>query len=238
MARDSLFILLSCVAAVYPSPKAALAQQNNRPLVKITTPEAGRRYPLTTLIPYVIEVSDKEDGESRYDEINTLEVYLTVRYVEDASQATNARKEANEPDVPGFVLLQKSNCVNCHAFNEPKIGPSYAEITRRYPPSKANETTLAKKILDGSTGVWGNMVMPAHPELTMEQTQQIVSWIFQKTQDGKSNYYSGANGAIRLTIPAGASPGGVFIMRASYTDHGAGKDTPLQGTDVVVINEQ
>lgn len=238
MARASLYILLSCVAAVFPSPKAALAQQNNPPLVKITTPEAGRRYPLSTVIPYLIEVSDKEDGESRYDEINNLEVYLNVRYVEDASQATHARKKANEPDAPGFVLLQKSNCVNCHDFNAPKIGPSYAEITRRYPASKTNETALAKKVLDGSIGVWGNIPMPAHPELTVEQAQQIVSWILQNTQDAKSDYYSGTKGAIRLTIPPGASPGGVFIMRASYTDHGAGKDTPLQGTDVVVINEQ
>lgn len=239
MARASLFILLlSCVASVFPFPKAALAQQNNRPLVKITTPVAGRHYPLSTLIPYLIEVSDKEDGESRYDEINSVEVYLTVRYVEDASQATNAPKEASEPDSPGFVLLQKSNCVNCHAFNEPKIGPSYAEITRRYPLSKASETTLAKKVLDGSTGVWGNIPMPAHPELTMEQARQIVSWILQNTRDPKSDYYSGTKGVIRLTIPVGASPNGFFIMRASYTDHGVGSDTALQGTDVVVINKR
>jgi len=235
--RGLLFILPTYVAAVFYSPNTALAQQNNPPLVKIKTPEGGRRYPLNTLIPYSIEISDKEDGESKYDEITNVEVYLTVRYVEKTSQATNSRKEANAPDPPGFVLLQKSNCVNCHAFNGPKIGPSYDEITKRYPPSKANETTLAKKILDGSTGVWGNIVMPAHPELTMEQTQQIVSWIFQNTQDTKLSYYSGAQGTIRLTIPAGASPDGVFILRASYTDHGAGNDTPRQGTDVVVVNE-
>jgi cytochrome c len=233
----SRIILLGCVAAVLHSPQDATAQQNNPPQVKITTPETGRRYPLNTLIPYVIEVSDKEDGESKYDEINNLEVYMSVRYVESVSQKTNTLKEASNPDSPGFVLFQKSNCVNCHNFNSPKIGPSYAEITKRYPPSKANESMLAKKIVDGSTGTWGNVVMPAHPELTLEQTQQIVSWIFQNTKDPKLSYYSGAKGTIRLTIPEGASAGGFFILRASYTDHGAGNEPPQQSTDVVVINE-
>ncbi|MDH4091263.1 MAG: hypothetical protein OEV74_20255 [Cyclobacteriaceae bacterium] len=205
-------------------------------MVKITTPSSGRTYLLNTLIPYTISVSDKEDGESKYEEINNLEVFLSVRYIQDASQETMARKTASEPDAPGFVLLQKSNCITCHAFNAPLIGPAFTEITRRYPPSKPNEIALAKSVLEGSSGIWGSAVMPSHPDLSPETARQIVAWILQNAGDPKSNYYSGTAGALRLTIPEGVDAGGFFILRASYTDHGIDNRNPLQGDDVVLLH--
>jgi cytochrome c len=205
-----------------------LAQQNNRPIVKITSPLAGRTYPVNTLIPYSVIVTDKEDGDSNYGEINRSEVYLSVRRIPDPARSVDAA----EPDPPGFVLLQKANCSGCHLFNKPWIGPSYAEITRRYPFSKDNEIKLAKRVIQGSTGGWGTGVMPTNPALSTEEAGQIIAWILTHADDPDTNYYSGTEGVIRLTVPDSINPGGIYLIRASYTDHGI---KVLEGMDALVI---
>lgn len=226
-------IVVACVALSFG---CVIAQENNRPVVKITAPQGRSPLPLNTLIPFAISVSDKEEGESKFGEINGQEVYLTVRYLSDPLQATAALSTAGDPDPPGFVILQKSNCISCHAFNAPLIGPSFAELTRRYPYSKTNETLLAKRILNGSSGIWGSTAMPGHPELTPEAAQLIMAWILQNTGDVKTKYYSGLEGTLRLIIPEGERPGGIFILRASYTDHGLNNQKAMQGTDALLVH--
>jgi cytochrome c len=39
------------------------------------------------------------------------------------------------------------------------------------------ETYLAHKIIDGSTGIWGQVPMPANTQLTPDQAAILASWI-------------------------------------------------------------
>lgn len=220
---------------VVPFVSCVYAQENHPPVVKIISPVDGSKQPLNELIPYTISVADAEDGDSKYGEINEQEVFLQVKYVTDAAQLEKVSKEAMLPDPGGFVLLQKSVCVNCHAFDAPLIGPSLSEIAKRYPATKANEALLAKRIIDGSSGVWGGGVMPSHPELSVQEARDIVNWILSQADDPLSTYYPNAAGAMKLTVPKGFSSTGVFLLRATYSDHGAGEGPIRQGRDVITV---
>ncbi len=56
--------------------------ENHAPIVKILSPKNNSSYSSNSAIPYEISVSDKEDGESKYQEINPKEVFLEIKYVE------------------------------------------------------------------------------------------------------------------------------------------------------------
>jgi cytochrome c len=222
---------------------------NEPPAVKILTPKNGSSAALNSQVRYTISVSDKEDGDSKYQEINPLEVLLQVRYVEDAStiakdtaavgrNTSSGQNGGNESVVvqPGLQSILQSNCLNCHAFNAPLLGPSFFDINGKYRANSASKSILVKHVLEGSTGIWGKGAMPSHPELTESIAARMVQWIMEKAGDKKVAYYSGTEGAIRLTAPT-ANSKGAFILTASYKDHNTGDDPKngLTGAETIVI---
>ena len=83
---------------------------------------------------------------------------------------------------PGSKLIASSTCLACHNGNKKSIGPSYVDIAKKYVKDKEASyseitDTLANKILTGGVGVWGEQPMPPHPQLNIEQTQQMVDAI-------------------------------------------------------------
>lgn len=214
-----------------------LQQENHPPVVKITAPRSNTRFECNATVPYTISVSDPEDGESEYQEINSNEVYLEVKFVADATKAAAIMKQASKTEPAGLTAIKGSNCFNCHTLNTKLIGPSFYDISKKYPITKANTEKLIKHIREGSTGVWGDVSMPSHPELTQQEMQSIVQWMYKNGAQPGLNFYRGLEGAIRPKSPT-ANQKGVFILTASYTDHGT-KDQPkqtLRGQDVVLIS--
>ncbi|WP_423149680.1 c-type cytochrome [Rubrolithibacter danxiaensis] len=212
------------------------AQQNQAPVVKIVSPKNNSVFEWNAPVQYSIDVSDKEDGDSKYQEIAANEVFLKVKFVEESKIATEL-KNAVKDDPPGFAAIKTSNCLNCHAFSSKLIGPSFYEISKRYRSDKATIDLLAKHIREGSTGVWGKTVMPTHPELSTEETQNMVQWILENAAESNVSYYSGTEGFFRLKLPVNSSQKGAFVLTASYLDHGL-KDKPklsLRGQDVLLI---
>ncbi len=57
-------------------------------------------------------------------------------------------------------LLKDKACLACHTVDKKLIGPSYKEVAAKYKSRKDAEAYLAKKITEGSTGVWGPVPMP------------------------------------------------------------------------------
>lgn len=203
-------------------------QENHPPVVKIISPQNNSSFGKDAAVTYKISVSDKEDGESKFDEINTKEVLLEVRYLK------NGKVLPGNPQNNGVNIIMTSNCVTCHGFNTKAMGPSFADINKRYPATKANTDSLVKRIQFGSTGIWGKEKMPPHPELSANDIKSIVQWITKNAADPNVNYYVGTDGYFRLKPDA---PKGTYQLRASYTDHGL-KDAPgkkLKGQDVVTI---
>jgi cytochrome c len=202
---------------------------NHPPAVKIVSPKANDAYKENSRVSYEIDVSDREDGESKFQEINPTEVLLIVRHFSSTGAADAAMSGAITDDPPALGTIRTSNCLSCHAFDARLIGPSFADIRKRYPYSQANVDTLSRHILEGTSGAWGLIRMPSHPELTREQAAACVTWILKTAADPQTNYYTGTEGSFRVAVPQESQPKdkGMLVLIASYTDHGL-KDDPGQ----------
>jgi cytochrome c len=212
-----------------------LQEINKPPLVEILKPYNNTAYEWDTPVRYLISVSDKQDGESKYDEIPVNEVFLEVEYA-SVAPSREARYQMKK-DPQGLAIIKTSNCLNCHAFNSKLIGPSFFEISQRYKPVKADIDLVGKRIKSGSVGVWGNVKMPSHPELNEDHAKSIARWILEKAGDPKVSYYTGVEGILKIALPASESPTGVLILTASYTDHGL-EDQPeqkLKGQERIIL---
>jgi len=228
------FALYTAINFASPHKRNKTVQENHVPVVKIISPKNESSFAADLQANYAISVSDKEDGESKYDEINTKEVLLEVKYIKDASTIPAELSNKAQNDALVLAAIRTSNCFNCHNFTGKLIGPSFYDITQKYPSTPANIALLAKRINTGSTGVWGKVPMPTHAELTKEQTQNMVKWIFQTTSNPAVNYYIGTEGNFRLKQK------GPYILTASYIDHGLKEDSTkrLEGEDRIVIYEK
>ena len=209
---------------------------NNPPVVKIIIPQNNSRYEWNTPIRYLISVSDKEDGESKFEEIPAGEVSLEVRYQPDTSQVA-AYIALLQNDPGRLAVLRISDCFNCHTIKTKRIGPSFYEIAKKYSPIAPNIQMLGKRIINGTAGAWGNVAMPRHPGLTEKEAQNIIEWIMQNAADPNFDYYAGIENSLKLK-PLNAIKGrGSYILIARYTDHGIkGKaNENLTGQDIIVL---
>jgi len=210
---------------------------NHPPTVKILIPQSGATVEQGAQVRYEIEVSDQEDGESKFQEINSAEVLLIVRHFPSVAAADAALSQAAADDPPGLGTLRTSDCLNCHAFDARLIGPSFADIRKRYAYSQANVDGLSRHVLQGTSGVWGSIKMPSHPQLTLAQAEACVAWILNTAADPGTSYYTGTEGTFRVTSPPDSADKGMLVLIASYTDHGL-KDDPgrkLQGHDAIGV---
>jgi cytochrome c len=225
-----LFIFVLCDAKSFSTEKK-LQQQNHAPVVKIISPASNSSYNAGAQVHYAINISDKEDGESKYDEIDAKQVLLEVKYFNDASKINTSNISIN--DAPGLTAMKTSNCFNCHGFDNKVIGPSFNEINKRYKPTAANMALLEKRIKNGSTGVWGKTPMPTHPELSDAQIKNMVQWMMQNASAPNVHYYIGLEGNFNLLS---SNNNGTYIITASYTDHGINNaGERLEGRDAIVI---
>jgi cytochrome c len=199
-----------------PSPDG-----NQAPRVRIERPRRDELFPWDSLVRYVIAVSDAEDGESEFEEIPSNEVFLEVLYVSDPEAATGRRGRAKK-DPPGLLLMKTTSCFNCHAVNTRVLGPPFSDVAARYGSDAATVRTLAERVSRGSEGVWGDVAMAPHPELSQGEVEQMVRWVLDHSDDPDRTCYAGTEGVFRTRPRPEGDRGGVYILTATYTDHGTG----------------
>ena len=81
---------------------------------------------------------------------------------------------------PAFAqaeLAQKKNCLACHAADKKVLGPAYKEVAAKYAGQKDAADKLAEKIVKGGVGAWGNIPMPANPQVSEAEAKQLAQWI-------------------------------------------------------------
>ena len=78
------------------------------------------------------------------------------------SEPEPAPKVVTDPVTEGKSLVEGADCLACHKVEEKMIGPSYKEVAKKYENTPENVEMLAEKIIKGSSGVWGDVPMPAH----------------------------------------------------------------------------
>jgi cytochrome c len=75
-------------------------------------------------------------------------------------------------------LAKKHNCTTCHAVKGAKtIGPTYADVAKKYAGQKDAEAKLVDKVKKGGQGVWGQIPMPPNAAVPDGDVKTLVKWI-------------------------------------------------------------
>lgn len=82
-----------------------------------------------------------------------------------------------DPITEGKSLVEGADCLGCHKMDEKMIGPSYKEVSERYENTPENVEMLADKIIKGSSGIWGDVPMPAHNGMSKENAKYMAQYI-------------------------------------------------------------
>lgn len=75
-------------------------------------------------------------------------------------------------------LAKKYMCTTCHVVKGAKtIGPSYADVAKKYAGQKDAEAKLADKVKKGGQGVWGQVPMPPNASVPDADVKALVKWV-------------------------------------------------------------
>ena len=200
-------------------------------------------------VRYAVRVSDREDGSLQNGRIPAARVNVSAVYLKQglalAPMAPSVDRVAvPRAELPGKKLIEGSDCLACHQWNRKSIGPTYLGVARKYHDDSAATARLVKKIRGGGSGVWGKMMMPAHPQLTEEQASSMVAYILTLADRPTLAPPMPPRGAYTAADSMGNAPQGVLVLRAAYTDRGANampaitdeKEIVLRAPSVVVAS--
>ncbi len=74
-------------------------------------------------------------------------------------------------------LAKAKNCMACHAVDKKVIGPGFKDVATKYANDKEAVARLSKKVREGGTGVWGQIPMPANPQVNAAEAETLAKWI-------------------------------------------------------------
>jgi cytochrome c len=77
----------------------------------------------------------------------------------------------------GSQLVDASDCKTCHHPVNKGVGPAHGEVAKKYEFTKANVTLLANKIINGGAGVWGEVPMVAHADLSKADAEKMAMYV-------------------------------------------------------------
>jgi len=120
-------------------------------------------------------VMPSQKGNVNEDELKAIAEYMYTFYDQQVYLKEMQAKSAFDALPKGEQLVRKTGCLNCHAIEKDKVGPSFKNIAK-------NDT---KKVIDviqnGSQGQWkkfNNMMMPAFKDkFSKEELNSLKEWI-------------------------------------------------------------
>ena len=81
------------------------------------------------------------------------------------------------PALANADLAQKKSCLACHAADKKLVGPSYKDVAAKYAGQTDAVAKMAEKIQKGGVGAWGQVPMPANPQVNAEEAKQLATWV-------------------------------------------------------------
>ena len=73
-------------------------------------------------------------------------------------------------------LLAANACTGCHAVDARVVGPSFREVAAKY-AGLADVSPLVRKLREGSIGAWGQVPMPAMPQISAADAEALVRYV-------------------------------------------------------------
>jgi cytochrome c len=176
-------------------------------------------------IAYKVAVSDKEDGSIVNGKIDPTEIAVNIDYLPEGYDKVSIAQghrsaDSNTRFARATKLIEGSDCKACHKAAEKSIGPSFRDIALKYRGQADATALLAGRVINGSTGVWGQAAMAAHPALSKDDSEAIVRYILRHEDASAIAMTLPAEGTFTTTIPSRDKGVGVYLLRAAYKDHG------------------
>jgi cytochrome c len=140
--------------------------------IKKTTQLPKLLYTYTKKGTYNVSVEVKDDRDAA-----TLSKTIAVLAGQD-SPDMKLKMASMQANAAGKTLMMSLDCQACHKVSEKSVGPAFTEVAKKYPGNAASTSHLIKKVTTGGHGVWGDVDMPAHPNLKPAEIKQIVNWIY------------------------------------------------------------
>ena len=207
----------------------SIACGNTKPkiTIEIENGDSGFFTPETP-IKYKVSVDDFEDGK----EIDESKIFVSIDYLDGFDEASFSQGHRRISDiVQGKVIVTTQICKSCHKPREKSIGPSYAEVAKKYSDKGDVVSYLANQIVNGSSGVWGENIMPANTEIDKSDLRKIIKYIMSLNgaMAEKSLPSSGTINAQAMDADK------IMVITASYTDKGAEGVEALTGIGKVAL---
>ncbi|WP_275097201.1 cytochrome c peroxidase [Sedimenticola hydrogenitrophicus] len=102
----------------------------------------------------------------------------------------------------GYRHITNSDCLGCHAYDAPRVGPAFKDVAKRYQDDPGAAEALAAKIKNGGAGNWGEVPMIPHPRLSDTELAGIVRWILSGEPPPQLETPAPAPAVVLPTAPA------------------------------------
>ncbi len=219
------------------SAEVTIIAGNQPPVLDIAWEGNSQFYLNGTSGKYSVSVTDKEDGSLADGTIKPERVTVTFDYLAQGYDKTAIAQGHQRAELPGKLLMADSDCKSCHQVDEKSAGPAYREVAQRYKKDPQAIELLSNKIINGGSGVWGDVAMAAHPQISKENAMLMVEYILSLASDSQKKSLP-TSGTVNFNPPPpaqGQMPKGVYLLTASYDDRGSGNIPSLSGEKTLVL---
>ncbi len=187
---------------------------------------------------YSVEVVDREDGSLSTGSIPRERVNLSIDYVPEGFDVASLKGLPRGEEVAARfpvaqALITKGNCKACHLVEGKLVGPSFAEVARKYVSDPAAPARLAQKVVTGGGGVWSPLAMPPNALINEAEAATILKYILGLADTGATPLT--LSGSFTPKLPQGDTGRGSILVRAVYTDQGEEQATPLTGESLKIL---
>ncbi len=86
----------------------------------------------------------------------------------------------------GESLVKASDCKTCHHKTNKIIGPAHMDVAKKYEFTEANVKLLAEKIVKGGQGVWGQIPMTGHADISQADAEKMARYVL--SLDGEKEH--------------------------------------------------
>ena len=212
------------------SQELSLYAGNEIPVVTINFSGNKSFYLPGVPVKYVVSATDKKDTGT----IDPANYYVSVDYIEGYDKAATPQgHQQGQANISGKNITMSLDCKSCHKEQEKSIGPAFVQVSQKYLKAPDAMKYLTQKIIKGGGGVWGDVAMSAHPNLSQDDAQQIVSWILSLTD--KANLKKSLPSTGTVVAPADVKPTATMVIAASYTDKGGNNVKALTGNTSISL---
>lgn len=206
-----------------------LSVGNTPPRVRFVVPQDGDFFTPGQALSYRVQVDDAEDGSSvDYEELMDARVFVSAHWTTGVESA--------ETVAPGLAMMRQNDCFNCHSVNQKIVGPALLDVANKYRGQAGAVDASVQRVIKGSSRVWGDAAMLPHEQLTADQVQMMVRWVYS-LEPGKSGVDQTRGLVGKLIVPEDAA-NRVGILEASYTDSGRPPAGSLVGKATVALRSR